>query len=62
MVGETICKYTHLRFIVLLESDAAKKCIKRGDMGVKVNEGHWQCHHSTQRVRLPIRLFCVFEL
>ena len=29
---------------------------KYGDLqtGVRVAEGHWKCHHSIQRMRLPI--------
>jgi len=22
--------------------------------GLEVRQGHWKCHHSTERIRLPI--------
>jgi len=25
--------------------------------GVRVTEAHWECHHSIQRMRLPILMF-----
>ena len=33
------------------------KCRKRGGFGrLGVTQDYWQCHHSIERMRLPIRL------
>jgi len=34
-----------------------EKCTKWGGLGwLDVTQGHWQCHHSIERIRLPIHL------
>jgi len=33
------------------------ECRKWGGLGrLRGTQGHWQCHHSIERIRLPIRL------
>jgi len=40
------------------DMNGGAKCRKWGGLGrLGVTQGHRQCHHSIERIRLPIRLF-----